>query len=215
MYFHRLLDAARETYPRVVKLVGDDRFAEIFANFLVAHPPESASIKYVARRLPTLLDSLDLRADLGDLARLEWARFDLRDERDALPLALQDLARIPPAMLGELSLRLAPYAKIVSLQHEVAGVWSALRDDQDAGNVVASPSVVLVWRRDFVVLHRVVSDEESSALGWVERGATLTALCENAAREGESLSDASTRIFGWIQQWLADEILERPSRLPQ
>lgn len=214
MYFHRLLDAARETYPRVVELVGDDSFAELYAEFLVAHPPASASIKYVARGLPTKLDSLDLRADLGDLARLEWARFDLRDERDATPLTLDALSQTPPEALGDVSLRLAPYAALVSLQHDVSTLWTALRDHHAASEVVASPNTVLVWRRAFVVLHRVLTQDEAVVLSLVERGATIGALCEAATRENESLGDASARIFAWIQQWLADEIIERPARFP-
>jgi hypothetical protein len=214
MYFHRLLDAAKETYPRLLSLVGDDRFAEIFADFLAANPPESASIKYVARRLPALLDTLDARPDLGDLARLEWARFDVRDERDATPLTIQDLSRMPADCLGELSLRLAPYVKLVTLRNEVSELWSSLRDGDATPLPRASVNSMLIWRRSFVVLHRGVADDEATALALVQQGATLTALCEQAARPGEPLDAASARIFGMIQQWIADEILARPPRLP-
>src|SRR5262249_592418 len=93
MYFFRLLDCLREDFPRLAPALGEDRFHNLATDYLLAHPSEHPSLRYLGRRLPEFLAGHALAREsacLTDLARLEWTRADLFDASDARPLGRED-----------------------------------------------------------------------------------------------------------------------------
>lgn len=76
MYRWRLVDALRETFPKLVRALGDEPFAALADDYLRRHPSEHHDVGQVGRRLAAFLREYPdpERPDLADLAELEWAR---------------------------------------------------------------------------------------------------------------------------------------------
>jgi hypothetical protein len=131
MYFFRLLDCLREDFPRLASALGEDRFHNLATDYLMAHPSENPSLRYLGRRLPEFLAGHALAREsscLADLARLEWTRADLFDAADARPLGRDDLARLSQEQAGHLTLRAVPAFRLLRLDHDAPHLWRELRD---------------------------------------------------------------------------------------
>ena len=131
MYFFRLLDCLREDFPRLASALGEDRFHNLATDYLLAHPSEHPSLRYLGRRLPEFLASHALAGEspcLPDLARLEWTRADLFDAADARTLTRDDLARLAQDTAGDLPLRAVPAFRLLRLDHDAPRLWRELRD---------------------------------------------------------------------------------------
>src|SRR5262245_58775530 len=71
MYFYRLLDVLLGDYPKVLALVGQANFHNLVTDYVLAHPSENPSLRYVGERFPAFLKKSE-RAEpwphLADLA---------------------------------------------------------------------------------------------------------------------------------------------------
>jgi hypothetical protein len=131
MYFFRLLDCLREDFPRLANALGEDRFHNLATDYLMAHPSENPSLRYLGRRLPEFLAGHTLNREspcLTGLARLEWTRADLFDAADARPLGRDDLGRLSQEQAGDLALRAVPAFRLLRLDHDAPRLWRDLRD---------------------------------------------------------------------------------------
>jgi len=135
MYFFRLLDCLREDYPRLASALGEGRFHNLATDYLLAHPSQNPSLRYLGERLPPFLAGHALAREsacLVDLARLEWTRADLFDAADARALTRDDLAGLAGQHGGDLPLRAVPAFRLLRLEHDAPALWRQLRD-RDAG----------------------------------------------------------------------------------
>jgi hypothetical protein len=208
MYFFRLLDVLRQDYPNLVKLVGDDRFHNLVTAYLVAHPSDNPSLRWLGRHLPTFLDGHELRQAhpcAPALARLEWLRGEVFDMEDAPVATAADLATTPEAW-SAMRLRLQPALRLLDLDHQVLPLWLALERDQAVRpEAPAEPVHVLVWRRGFRVYHRSVSAAEQTCLRVAGSGATFASLCETLWHHAGD--DTPRQAVGYLRNWLEQEIV--------
>lgn len=65
---------------------------------------------------------------------------------------------------------------------------------------------VRVWRRDFIVYHRGIADEEARCLQSLAEGESLALLCQRIAA-GRSIARATTRVGRILQGFIDDGIL--------
>jgi len=138
MYFFRLLDCLREDFPRLASALGEDRFHNLATDYLMAHPSENPSLRYLGRRLPEFLAGHSLAREsscLADLALLEWTRADLFDAADARPLGRDDLGRLSQEQAGDLTLRAVPAFLLLRLDHDAPRLWRDLRDREASAGV--------------------------------------------------------------------------------
>jgi len=150
MYFFRLLDCLREDFPRLATALGEDRFHNLATDYLLAHPSENPSLRYLGRRLPEFLAAHALAREsacLVDLVRLEWTRADLFDAPDAKPLTREDLARLSQEQAGDLELRVVPAFRLLRLGHDAPRLWRELRDPETAAedSVAGAESAAPTW----------------------------------------------------------------------
>ncbi len=186
MYFYRLLECLGEDFPRVQAAVGGDRFHNLVTDYLLAHPSEQPSLRFLGRRLPRFLEAHALAREfpyLPDLARLDWARVEVFDAPDAVPLTRRALARLPEDRAGEARFTLIPAFELLPLR-----------------------TAVRVWRSGFVVYHRNISEEEARCLEMVRAGEGLARICQQIAA-GRSVARATERVGRILQGWIDDGIL--------
>lgn len=231
MYGARLREALESQFPRLARLVGAARFADIAAAYAADHPSRDPSLRSLGARLPEWLEGRRACAAwLADLARLEWARADVFDAADEPLLAVDDLRAWPADRFGALPVRLVAAHRVVTADDAIADLWDGAgrRGDGNAhehagdgdcdGEVPPAPSVaeardpagetLLVWRQAAAVYHRAVDEDEAAALALAAKGTSFGLVCESlAARHAGDVEAAAARAFGWLSTWLADGLL--------
>src|SRR5689334_18533757 len=93
MYTTRLIDAIAEDYPKLRAALGEDRFGDVIARYVRAHPPWSFTLREAGAALEKFLRDSELAPPwAADLAALERARVEVFDGRDAQPLTQEAVA---------------------------------------------------------------------------------------------------------------------------
>jgi hypothetical protein len=205
MYFHRILDVLRGDFPSVLAVLGDDGFAGLARDYLLARPSAHPSIRNVGERLAPFLDGHAAAGEwpwLPDLARLEWARVDVFDAADAPLVTVDALRARPPESFAALPLRLIPAQARVDARFAVDEVWHAVATDAAPLSPAAGPRALIVWRLGHDVRHRALDRDEADALAQPSFGA----VCDLAlARAGEAR--AAQQAFEWLLRWASEGLL--------
>ncbi len=213
MYFYRIRDTLRDYFPATAAVVGEAGFHNLITDYLLAYPSRHPSLREVGRFLPGFTAGHALAGEhpwLGELAALEWARLDVFDRADEVPLDRARLQTLAPEDFAGLLLRPIRAHEVVPSLHTVDDVWSAVVTNEDPSPASPAPrpqpAAFLIWRRELTVYHRVVDAAEAAAIAWIQPGLPFAALCE---RLGERHSPEVAAQIGstWLAQWLADGIL--------
>jgi hypothetical protein len=205
-YFWRMYEALTLDFPktcsqldepvlrRVVKQYAKDRpsrhwdlgrFGSGFVEWLGAHQVKGA------------------RADLVDLARLEWARNEAFLAPDAAPIDAVAMARVPPEALPGAVLAFVPSCALVTCQHEVAALFDALKAGKKAPRPTAAPQHLVVWRKGFIAWHAVVDADEAKALKAALAGKPLAQVVMHFGRRANPAEAA----FKALGNWVAEEMV--------
>jgi hypothetical protein len=221
MYFFRILDVLRAEYPRVVAALGDDAFHDLVTDYLLAHRPRHPSLREAGARLPDYVATHPVcaaRPWLAEVARLERGHRELFDGPDARPLTFEGLRALSPEAFAALAVDLIPCHRLLPNRFAVSAAWETLASGPaGVAASLAAPraELVLVWRRDFDVRHRVIEDgAEAAMLSHASAGSTLGTLCEafaearstDTAREADATSIAA-EAFQVLARWVDDGLL--------
>lgn len=183
-YWIRLIDALASEYPKITAALGRPRFVSLCRAYLAAHPTSRPSLRDAGEHLPAFLARggfAGAPSYLADLARLERARTDAFDGPDAPALTRADLGALPPESIAFLRLPLVPTGSILTLGSIADEVWAAIEAETDLPADPPEPVSarrVLVWRRDTMVIHRVLDADEAQVLSALADGASFAEACE-------------------------------------
>ncbi|MEA2697862.1 MAG: hypothetical protein QOI66_2133 [Myxococcales bacterium] len=215
MYFYRIRDTLGDYFPATVAVLDESGFHNLITDYLLAHPSAHPSLREVGKHLPTFTAGHALAAQrpwLGELVALEWARLDVFDRVDQLPLTREHLAALPPEAFATLSLLPIRAHALVPSSYAIDDLWSAVQDDQplpsEEPTTRPQPAAFLVWRRELAVYHRVVDAAEGAALAWINQGLRFGELCERLA-DNRAPEEAARLGSAWLAQWLADGLLAK------
>jgi len=213
MYASRLYDTLADDYPKLRAALGDERFDEVAAQYLRAHPPSSFTLRDTGLALPAFLRGAAIApAWAADLAALERARIEVFDGPDADPLAQDAVAALGDELPG-LVLSWVPSSVVMPIGWTVDDLWSAIEDGQPTVEPEPASRVVLVWRRDVAVLHRTLDDDEARLAASIAAGARFADVCEVL---GELHGDAAgARAVELLLRWLGAEALDAAPAAPR
>ncbi|WP_242336669.1 MULTISPECIES: DNA-binding domain-containing protein [unclassified Anaeromyxobacter] len=206
MYLWRLTDALREDYPKLAALLGDERFLEVADTYAREHPSDRPDLGQFGRRLPAFLrrSPAPERADLADLAALEWARAEVFFEAPATPVARDALAVLGPDAFLDARLVLPPALRVLSLGHDAATLWRRLEDGEQPDAPIAIPTAVVVWREGFEVFHGRIELDEARALDAARAGDPLASVCALFGQREDPAAAAFAALVSWFDQgWIA------------
>jgi hypothetical protein len=224
MYFFRLRDALREDYPRLFEAIGDRRFHNLITDYLLEHPSRHPSLGHLGEALPRFVAEHQIGREfpwLGDLARLEWDRVEIFVAPDAVPLGREELAGLPQERAGEARFALVPACRVRRFEFDVARLWRELKDraEEEAGagarpasdrqrppEAARHPAWLRIWRRDLVVYHRRIEEDEARALEELRGGAPLETIFQ-ALAAGSTIEQATGRVGRMMQGWIEDGLL--------
>ncbi|WP_375257206.1 putative DNA-binding domain-containing protein [Citreimonas sp.] len=169
-----LVDALRAGFPVVARLVGTAYFDAMAREFVRAHPPDSPVMARYGARLPGWLATFPPLAALPylpEVAAIEQARRESYHAADAMPLAPEALARLPPDAVAALRPRPHPSARWLVTRHPALAIWSRNGDRPDLAD--ASAGEVLICRPESTVLIASAPKGTIAMLQALAQGATL------------------------------------------
>ncbi len=206
MYLWRLADALREDYPELAALLGDERFLALAEAYAREHPSDRPDLGQFGRHLPAFLRRFPApeRADLADLAALEWARAEVFLGAPATPVARDSLAALGPDTFLDTRLELIPALRVLALGHDAATLWRRLEDGNPADAPIADPTAVVVWRAGLEVFHGRIGLDEARALEAALTGEPLASVCAAFGRREDPAAAAFAALVSWFDEgWIS------------
>ncbi|MDP2269463.1 MAG: DUF692 family protein [Archangium sp.] len=207
MYWLRMRDVLRDSFPTVRAGVGDENFDALVADFLRVHPSTHPSLDRLGQPFPAFLETA--RPDWADVAALEWARAESFIAPDGEEITFAQLQEVPPELWGELTLRAHPSVRVLVLESDPQPVLRAQRDGLPLPALVKTPTALVVWRKGFVVFHAAIAGGEAEALQSLVAGAELPVLLSPF----EELDDGGVAAFEALQSWFSEGMVSSLSRL--
>jgi hypothetical protein len=189
MYFWRIVEALAEDFPKLAALRGREAFADLVRDYLARHPSIEPSIRHVGSALPDFLAGAE-PAHLADLARLEWARLEVFDAPDAVPLTVESLRRVQASNWPDLRFALVPAFTALVLAWPVHRLWA-----EPPGPLVAERTVLRVWRQGFAIYQSAMGAQEEAALARLRAGEPFAVICEAF----DDPAEAGACLLGWIE----------------
>ena len=203
MYFWRNVGALQNDFPKLSELLGDRRFAALTRRYLKAHRSQHHDLGQAGWQLPAFLKRSaprPSRGDLAGLASLEWARAGAYVAKDAAPLTLGDMAKIPPEKFPKLRLGFVPSVRVLAVKHDVAATWAAVENKTKVPRVRRTRQYFVVWRKGFEVFHSRVDAREFKALGLALEGKRIAEVLAPFGQGPRAAQVAFTAIGSWVRE---------------
>lgn len=205
MFLWRLVAALRETFPILLRYLGDDQFAALAEDYVRRNPSAHHDVGQVGRLLPAFLRSYPdpERPDLADLAELEWARHQVFFSAPAEPVGPEAFATLTPEVFARTSLLLSPALRVLVLDNDAASFWRRLEDGEPPGPPSGGAHAVAVWRRGFDVFHAPISLDEALAMEGASAGQSLASICASFSDQDDPTAAAHAALASWIREgWI-------------
>lgn len=198
-YFLRLLDSLAHDFPTLKKVLGNEDFQRLCADYLGENPSRFKSLSLVGQRLPDFIREHPLSRKfyfLADLARLEWAVL-LSLYSDRSPTA--DFTKASPSSI----LRLNSSAQFLETEWAVERLWENREKPTPQSPRILrkkEPRTLIIFRDASWARVKVLSLAEFSALRLIQEGVALKSLCQRLENfPGPKISPERAR--KWFQNW--------------
>lgn len=208
-YRARLLEVLRGDFPGLRALTGDQEFERLALAYVAATPSPHFNVRWYGDRLAAFARERapwPERPELAAMAELEWAIGLAFDAADAPVLRFANVAALAPTDWPRLCLQPHPSLHKLTLSHNVDAVRRALDRDE---TVPAPQSLVpaqpwIAWRKDSIVRHRRLEDDEAAALDTVAQGNNFAMLCERLC-EWYAPEAVAGRAAALLRRWIDDQ----------
>lgn len=208
-YRARLIDTLRDSFGHTLMYLGSDAFDDAALGHVERNPSCHASLRWYGESFPQSLSAaFAQQPEVAELARLDWALRHAFDGPDAEPLALADLAALPPDAWGRIGFGLHPTSARLCLHHNTLALWQAL--DQDEAPPPAAPLAVagelLIWRRGHQPHFRSLQPLEAAALDHLQAGWSFARTCEALAAD-QGHADVAAATGALLRRWIDEGLL--------
>jgi len=210
-YRARLVEALQASFPVLSELLGEADFKTLATAYIRTHDSPFFSIRYYGNALSEFLTSEPEYAGapvLAELACWEWAMTEVFDAKDADPIAVSDLAQVPPEDWAELRFEWHPSIRRLALSWNAPQIWKAVSDETEVPEVAFNPEPVewLMWRHELRTFFRSLHPGETVALTAAREGQSFGELCALLSEEfGEH--DAPVKAAGFLRDWVESGLL--------
>ncbi len=121
-----LTNALAESFPVIVRLLGDQNFRSLANIHVRAHPPKTPLMMFYGADFPAFLQTFQPLSHLPylpDTARLELLRRESFHAADATPINPESLGQIPEPDLAKTRFRLHPTMRLISSPYPLFSIW--------------------------------------------------------------------------------------------
>lgn len=198
-----LLDPLAAIFPVVKQLVGDDFFALMAGDFILAHPPTRPELLTYGQDLPAFIAGYEAAESvpyLADMARLETAWNFAYNAADREPMPPSALSGFAPETLEDLRLVPHPSLRFVASTYPLLAIWQAHQNEEGPDGPIdlrAGSETLLVYRPRAEVLIRKVGAGAFDFVMALATGQSLAAAC-NSALTGDPDFNISGELAGLL-----------------
>jgi hypothetical protein len=224
-YHARLLQCFHETFPALLRALGEELFNRFAFDYLRQHPPRSYTLDHLADAFPQHLADTRPNADappderecwpdfIVDLARLEWAFLKVYDgpgvEGRATILRARDILSIDLERIPETRLAPAPCLRLFAFRYPVHAYMLAVRRDERAEIPAPLESFVAVTRRNYRVGMYELSAPQYAFLKALHKHQTIGQALNQSAQQRASWPPPTTNtVRNWLCDWTAKGFFE-------
>lgn len=182
-------NALRDTYPAIVRLVGDEFFNAAAWRYARTHHSGSGDLHDYGDTFAEFLGNFEPASTLPylpDMARLEWAMHRVFHAADAPALTAADFAGMDENRLPSLCLALHPATWLLTSRYPLTRIWRISQPGAEADDVQVDldegAQCLLLIRRDHEVHIEQISPAEHAMLEAMNEGGTLGAAVDAALR---------------------------------
>jgi hypothetical protein len=121
-----LVDAIRDAFPAVCRIVGEDFFQALARAYVVAEPPASPILLDYGRGFADFIAGFPACEGLpylADVARIERAWVEAYHAADAAPLTPESLMSVAPEHRGDIRFSLHPAVRVVRSGLPALTIW--------------------------------------------------------------------------------------------
>lgn len=205
MYELRLIGALRIDYPGLVRLLGEEMFEELARLYVAAHPSESYTLNRLGDRFPDYIgriEGLPRPRFAQALARLELAETVVFDEEPSVAADASSIANMDEDQWRQLNLRPIRALRLLRLDYPAQLFMNAVRSGADDLPVVRPKRTnLLVYRRDFAVMHLSVSAPAFALFQALAEGRNLGDAMEAMSGAGRVKEQ---ELFEWFRVWFSE-----------
>ena len=183
MYRLRLLDILFTDYPKLVGLMGEEKFTQAFLHYLLNYPSTHYSVRFFGEKLAVFLNEFEpfcFKQYYAEMAKFEWALSLTYDAADAESITFESLKLLPPEQWIDLKFKLHPSVSLISFSYNIVTVWKTLDaqkilPEQEDESVLehypqenperlisplSRPEIWLIWRNDLISHFEEVNPEQ-------------------------------------------------------
>lgn len=135
--FENLTGALKAVYPVVERLVGTGFFGYAADGYIRRQPPTSGNLHDFGDSFAGFLADFEPARELvylPDVARFEWAWHRAFHAADHAPLAIEQLAAVPPEQYGQLCFKLHPSVQRIASDYPILRIWQ-VNQPEYAGDI--------------------------------------------------------------------------------
>jgi hypothetical protein len=121
-----LIDALKDNYGAVCRIVGEEFFRAMAARFVIRNPPLSPIMLDYGAGFAGFIEGFEPAATLpylADVARIERSWVESYHAADADPLSAQDLLAVDPKLLSRIRLSLHPSLRLTQSPYPAITIW--------------------------------------------------------------------------------------------
>jgi len=182
-YFIRLEAALAHDFPACERILGQEEFARLAGDYVVAQPSVSPSLRDLGKGFADWL-RVHTGAAIADLAEIEWAVMRVFDGPDCVPVDSASMEQFAPEDWASLSVELVPTLTLLSQTSNADDVWCDRQGEIKLQNAAAK--TLAISRNENMQPNLTILDNRSSMV--------LIALSKEGslASASESLADLAT-----------------------
>lgn len=223
MYRLRLLDVLFTDYPKLVGIMGEEKFTRAFLHYLIHHPSTHYSVRPFGEKIANFLSNFEpfcLNLYYAEMAKFEWALSLTYDAADAAHISFEALKKISPEEWIDLKFKLHPSVSLLTFEHNIVSVWKILDahkilPEQDDESVLerypdhiepeslisplSSKEIWMIWRKDLATKFLQLNSEQYMMLEAINQGLSFADVCEQLTK-----IMAPEKVPNFVMQHLAE-----------
>jgi len=195
------LESLRLTYPALLRLTGDEYFAQAAHAYRRRHPSRSGDLQWVGANFAEFLAERhgeDGYRYLADVARFEWLVQESLLAADHAPFDLRRLAAVAPDAYDELRFILHPAVRLFVSPFPAYTIWDANRDPATEPPLIdlgQGPERVLIARQRGRSAYLPLTAGEYAFLDAIATGKNFAAALAATAAEPDFAAPEALQKF--------------------
>jgi len=148
-YFFSLIDVLKDTFPTLLKLVGDDFFTALCKEFIIQNPPSSPVLTQFGDTLAQFIYNFQPLKNypfMHDVCLVDWHRHSAWYSDGSAGLTAESFAAIEIAALSEATISFHPSARFVQSEFAIFSIWLENQNETPEEVDASTPESVLILR---------------------------------------------------------------------